>query len=76
MISLKLSLPLKNFGKTISDVQPFNHSRLQPIALVVLLRAVFFSMLWTARVSLASAVSKVGRIDALPAGGKVKSEYD
>ncbi|MFZ4657989.1 MAG: hypothetical protein ACOYNY_13320 [Caldilineaceae bacterium] len=40
------------------------------------MRAVFFSMLWTARVSLASAVSKVGRIDVLPAGGKVKSEYD
>jgi hypothetical protein len=41
----------------------------------LLLSAVFFSMIWTERVSLASAVSKVGRIDALPAGGKVKIEY-
>lgn len=57
-------------------LQPFNHSRFQPIALVVLLlSAVFFSMIWTERVSLTSAVSKVGRIDALPAGGKVKIEY-
>jgi hypothetical protein len=57
-------------------LHPFNHSRFQPIALVVLLSAVFFSMIWTARVSLSSAVSKVGRIDVLPAGGKVKIEYD
>lgn len=57
-------------------LQPFNHSRFQPIALVVLLSAVFLSMHWTAPVSLTSAVSKVGRIDALPAGGKVKIEYD
>ena len=51
--------------------QPFKQCHYQRIALVVLWSMIFFSLVWDQPIALASAVTKVGRIEAMPASGLI-----